>query len=77
MICSLYKYASNIGLCTSVMSLLLSMVSTDKGPWSEAPRVVHADDFGRAVDADSAAVAAYKREEEERQRRSASMLRRQ
>ena len=32
--------SSNIGLCTSVMSLLLSMVSTDKGPWSEAPRVV-------------------------------------
>ena len=33
---------------------------------SEAPRAVHADDFGRAVDADSMAVARYKREEEAR-----------
>ena len=33
---------------------------------SEAPRIIHADDFGRAVDADSVAVARYKKEEEER-----------
>ena len=33
---------------------------------SEAPRAVHADDFGRSVDADSAAVARYKKEEEAR-----------
>jgi len=33
---------------------------------SEAPRSLHADDFGRSIDADSAAVARYKKEEDAR-----------
>jgi U3 small nucleolar RNA-associated protein 3 len=52
------------------------MVRELRAELSEAPQPVHADDFGRAIDADSSAVARFRKDEEERRAYEESNFRR-